>query len=214
MRVPATSSRWAPVSPAAMCCTWRLQAPMPNTTQCASRGSRTITASTSARRGVWVTNSWWQVKGRGHRESGLLGAPATWGSIDYMGVDTSTLRGAQDGRRARGDHHMATLRLVRYRARRSRHQQHATFTAVDRVRARDFSRWSRKSQWNPATRVQVKLAVRAMEEDHLCWDFDHHAADAGSAQGAFPAIDLQRRADRASRAPRLGQGAHTLSESG
>ena len=161
----------------------------------------------------WVTNSWWRVKGEAIEESGLLGAPATWGSIDYMSVDTSTLRGGAEWTVERA----ATM--------------HGYYVWFDTdlgggpgisntpllpsiAYGRAFFPLDSEVEVGPGDHVQVKLAVVAMEEDHLYnWDTVITAADgsrkARFRQSTFNAKPIAQRARAASE----GHVA-TLAESG
>ncbi|QIL20528.1 class I SAM-dependent methyltransferase [Thermomonas sp. HDW16] len=44
----------------------------------------------------WIANSWWKVRGDSVDATSLLGTPVNWGDIDYMTVETSSLRGSAE----------------------------------------------------------------------------------------------------------------------
>ena len=151
----------------------------------------------------WVTNSWWRVKGEAIEESGLMGAPAAWGSIDCMSVDTSTLRGGAEWTVERA----ATMHgyYVWFDTELGGGPGISNTPLLPSIAyGRAFFPLESEVAVEPGDHVQVKLAVLAMEEDHLYnWDTVITAADgsrkARFRQSTFNAKPIAQRARRVRR---------------
>jgi len=159
----------------------------------------------------FVANTWWRVKGDAVEADSLLGAPACWGSIDYLSADTSTLRGRADWTLERsGSMHGYYLWFDTDLGEGPVISNTPLLPSIAYGRA--FFPLEAEVAVEAGDRVQVKLAVVAMEDDHIySWDTLVTAADgshkARFRQSTFNSKPIVQRARAASEthAPELAE---------
>jgi len=128
----------------------------------------------------WIANSWWKVRGEAIPAADLLAAPANWGVVNYMAAETSNLRGSAEWTIERA----ATM-----------HGYYVWFdTELDQGVAisnspllpsiaygRAFFPLESEVALDAGDRVQVKLSVAAVAQDHIySWETRVSTADGAS----------------------------------
>lgn len=160
----------------------------------------------------FVANTWWKVRGDAVAEDALLGAPAPWGSIDYLSAEASTLRGSAEWTiGCTGDMHGYYVWFDTDLGDGPVISNSPLLPSIAYGRA--FFPLESEVGVEAGDRVQVKLAVVAMEDDHIySWDTLVTAADgarkARFRQSTFNAKPIAHHARAASEhhVPNLSDG--------
>lgn len=149
----------------------------------------------------FIANNWWRVKGEAIDEGTLLGTPAHWGSIDYRTADTSTLRGNAEWTMQRNEvMHGLYLWFDTDLGEGPVISNTPLLPSIAYGRA--FFPLEQPVAVEPGDKVQVKLAVTAMENDHI-YQWDTHITNAAGdtrarfRQSTFNAKPIAQRAHSA-----------------
>lgn len=132
----------------------------------------------------FVANTWWKVRGEEVAADALLASPAQWGTVDYMSAQTSTLRGNADWIIERaGSMHGYYVWFDTDLGEGPVISNTPLLPSIAYGRA--FFPLEAEVTVEAGDRVQVKLGVVAMEDDHIyTWDTLVTAVD-GSRKARF-----------------------------